>query len=342
MPRETYGDFDEFAEALNGVAGRFMTTAQSETDWWVEIEPIGSVIVQQVQAGGPTAFVGDGRDGSITIGLPSSTPEHIRANGRALSENGFILVNEGQPFTLSAQQPTRWLGITIPTSHPYLPSGVLRSASSAGREQETHIQAELRHIAAAKATILRMLSSESRIDLLEEGASRAAEEELLLATRCILESARGNEDVRGGRPSYSRARVISRALALIEAREGKPLFLQDLCRATQVSERTLRNVFQEYFGIGPMRFLKVNRLREIRAALIAADAREDSVWRIATRFGIWDLSAFAHDYKALFGELPHQTLRVPGPANRDEDAMNMTWIRYASRKLAEASALKRG
>jgi AraC family ethanolamine operon transcriptional activator len=343
MPRETFGDFDEFAEALNGVAGRFMTTAQSETDWWVEIESIGSIVVQQVQAGGPTAFVGDGKDGSITIGLPSSTPEHIRVDGRALSENGFILVNEGQPITLSAQQPTRWLGITIPTAHPSLPLELLRSASSAARrEQDTHTQAELRHIAAAKATILRMLSNESRIDLLEGGASRAAEEELLLATRCILESVGGDEGIRGGRPAYSRARVISRALGLIEAREGKPLFLQDLCRATQVSERTLRNVFQEYFGIGPMRFLKVNRLREIRSALMAADAREESVWKIATRFGIWDLSAFAHDYKALFRELPHQTLRVPTPLKRGEDAMNMTWVRYASRKLAEASALKRG
>jgi AraC family transcriptional regulator, ethanolamine operon transcriptional activator len=342
MPRQTFGDFDEFAAALNGIAGRFMTTAQSETDWWVEVEPIGSIVVQQVQAGGPTAFVGDGKDDSITIGLPSSTPEHIRVDGRTLSQNGFILVNEGQPFTLSAQQPTRWVGITIPSAHPYLSPELSGSAPATRHGQETHSQADLRYIATAKDTILRMLTSESRVDLLQGEAGRAAEEELLLAACCILESVRGDAEIRGGRPAYSRARVISRALGLIEAREGKPLFLQDLCRATQVSERTLRNVFQEYFGIGPMRFLKVNRLREIRSALIDADGREESVWKVATRFGVWDLSAFAHDYKALFGELPHQTLRVRTPERRGDEVVNVPWIRYASRKLAEASALKRG
>ncbi len=34
----------------------------------------------------------------------------------------------------------------------------------------------------------------------------------------------------------------------MNAHEGQPLFIDDLCRATQVSERALRNIFHEFFG----------------------------------------------------------------------------------------------
>jgi AraC family ethanolamine operon transcriptional activator len=160
---------------------------------------------------------------------------------------------------------------------------------------------------------------------------------LFAATR-LLEGLTVEESARIGRPAYSRARVLGKALEAIETQRGRPLFLKDLCRATQVSERTLRNIFQQYFGVSPMRLLKVNRLREIRAALLAADAHGDCVWKIAARFGVWDLSAFASEYKALFGELPHQTLKSPRQMHRDINTTNATWVRYASSKLMQATA----
>ena len=70
----------------------------------------------------------------------------------------------------------------------------------------------------------------------------------------------------------------------------------DLCRATGVAERTLRNIFHEYFGVGPIRFLKVRQLQDIRQALLAADSTHETVTRIAARFGIWDFSLFARNY----------------------------------------------
>lgn len=69
----------------------------------------------------------------------------------------------------------------------------------------------------------------------------------------------------------------------------------DLCRRTGVAERTLRNTFHECFGVGPVRFLKMRQLRNIRHALLAADPTRETVTRIAMRFGISDLSLFAYN-----------------------------------------------
>jgi AraC family ethanolamine operon transcriptional activator len=101
-----------------------------------------------------------------------------------------------------------------------------------------------------------------------------------------------------------------------------------------VSERTLRNVFQEYFGVGPMRLLRVRQLHEIRAALLAAEPQKETVATIAARFGVWDFSQFARNYHGLYGERPSVTLRrkQPESVRRAPGPMNPTWIRYVSRR----------
>lgn len=80
---------------------------------------------------------------------------------------------------------------------------------------------------------------------------------------------------------------------MFEASAGAPPSTDDLSRATGVAERTLRNIFQEYLGVGPIRFLKAHQLRQIREALLAAEPTDDTVTGIATRFGIW-ISAYLH------------------------------------------------
>ena len=105
--------------------------------------------------------------------------------------------------------------------------------------------------------------------------------------------------------------------------------------AAQVSERTLRNTFQEYFGVGPIRLLKVRQLREIRAALSAADCGKETVAHIAARFGVWDFNLFARNYRALYGETPSATLRTAPVEPKRANAMPRTWIRYASMRMVE-------
>jgi AraC family ethanolamine operon transcriptional activator len=324
MARLVFRDFDEFAEAITGVDGRFIPTARSSSEWWTEAVRPGSVSLQQIQIGSPTTFAGDGEFGRYTLGLPMTDPTHIRIDGHFLEEDAFLLLHEDQPFTFTGQDVVRWAGISVPNDTKLIAPELLLSARS-GSGPRT--RSALPYLDRLRWVTERAISSD--INFSEAAAIAAAEEEVAICLTHVLERSMKVQDRHVGRPQFSRSRVIARTLSLIEANEGQPLFVDDLCRATQVSERTLRNIFHEFFGVGPMRLLKVRQLREIRSALLRADPARDTVTRIAAKFGIWDFSLFARNYKALFGESPSRTLRTPPTDGKARSSLS--WLHFASK-----------
>ena len=323
MARLVFRDFDEFAEAITGVDGRFIPTARSTSEWWSEAVRPGSVSLQQIQIGSPTTFAGDGEPGRFTLGLPMTDPTQIRIDGHFLDPDGFITLHEDQPFTFTGQDVVRWAGISVPNDTKLVSLDLLNTARSGG----PRTRSALPYLDRLRWVVERAISA--NLDPNEPSAVQAVEEEVAICLTHVLERSMKVQDRHVGRPQFSRGRVIARTLQLIEANEGQPLFIDDLCRATQVSERTLRNIFHEFFGVGPMRLLKVRQLREIRAALLRADPQRDTVTRIAARFGIWDFSLFARNYKALFGESPSKTLRTPPTEVKVRSSLS--WLHFASR-----------
>ena len=113
------------------------------------------------------------------------------------------------------------------------------------------------------------------------------------------------------RVGWQRARrqaSIARVMELLQRYDGQPMRLSELCGNAGVSERTLRSIFQEVFGVGPSRYLHIHRLHLVRAALSIANPSTESVSRIAARFGFSDSGRMASDYHRLFGEYPSKTL----------------------------------
>jgi AraC family ethanolamine operon transcriptional activator len=336
MPKIIFRDFDDFAAAINGIAGQFVPTARSEKDWWVQPAPVERVSMQLVQIGGAATFAGDGTAGAITLGIPVQQTAKIRIDGNALQQSSFLLVKEGQAFTFASGHATLWAGIGIPLDHPLLAPDLLQSLytrvfSGSG---STHALTKAPYITNIQVLLSRLFAEDGTVSFLDAASARAAEEEIMTVTSRALESSSRIEHSHHGRPRLSRELVISRALLLIEASAGQPLLVRDLCRAAQVSERTLRNVFQEYFSVGPMRLLKVRQLREIRTALLNADPAHETVASIASRFGVWDFSLFARNYREIYEEAPSHTLRFSFPQRPGDRTLSKTWIRYASRKFS--------
>jgi AraC family transcriptional regulator, ethanolamine operon transcriptional activator len=326
MARLVFRDFDEFADSIAGVAGRFIPTARSASEWWMEGVHPATISLQQIQIGSATTFAGDGQPGSYTLGLPMTDPRQIRIDGHFLEPDAFILLHEDQPFTFTGHDVVRWAGVNIPANSPLVaPEVFLAARSGSGPRTRT----TLAYLDRLRWVTERAISGSETVDFSDPAAALAVDEEIAICLTHVLERSMKVQDRHVGRPQFSRGRVIARTLALIEANEGQPLFIEDLCRATQVSERTLRNIFHEFFGVGPMRLLKVRQLREIRAALLRADPQRDTVTRIAARFGIWDFSLFARNYKALFGESPSRTLRTPPGSIKVRSSLS--WLHYASK-----------
>jgi len=94
-----------------------------------------------------------------------------------------------------------------------------------------------------------------------------------------------------------------------ERNDGRPR-VADLATAANVTERTLRTAFHEYYGVGPASYLQLRTLHQVRRALRAADHDETTVAGVLIDRGIWEFGRFAGQYRRRFGELPSETLRM--------------------------------
>ena len=122
---------------------------------------------------------------------------------------------------------------------------------------------------------------------------------------------------RSARSHIRPPQIISRLDAFLVDHLDEPLQLSQLCDATGVSERSLRNACHAVCGTSPKRYLTRRRLEAVRQALAHAQPGEATVTRIATEFGFFELGRFAGMYSSVFGERPSETLRgaFSGTAN---------------------------
>ena len=104
--------------------------------------------------------------------------------------------------------------------------------------------------------------------------------------------------------------VARRAQEYIEDHYSHTIRMEDLCRCTGVSMRTVQRSFSECFQVSPFEYIKARRLNAARQALVAADSSSNRVTRIAVENGFAHLGRFAADYREHFGELPHETLAL--------------------------------
>jgi AraC-like DNA-binding protein len=144
-------------------------------------------------------------------------------------------------------------------------------------------------------------------DILElPEVSRALENQLThILVRCLAE---GHCLTSGGRRGDT---IFVRFVEFLEANPDRPLHLAEICAAVGAAERTLRASCEEHLGMGPIRYLTLRRMHQVRRALLHSDPSKASVTRIVTNHGFWELGRFSVAYRMLFGESPSKTLRQP-------------------------------
>ncbi|WP_418648011.1 helix-turn-helix domain-containing protein [Thauera butanivorans] len=157
-----------------------------------------------------------------------------------------------------------------------------------------------------------MASLRATPDLLRHPQMRTAMEQALFATLLnTLPPAAASPSLA---PSCrTRQFIVARAREYMETHIDEPITVADLCVKLGVSRRTLQYSFQDVLDLNPVKFLRAIRLNAVRRALKQAGGNERAtVADIAARWGFWHLSHFSADYKAMFGELPSETLRRSG------------------------------
>jgi AraC family ethanolamine operon transcriptional activator len=142
-------------------------------------------------------------------------------------------------------------------------------------------------------------------------AARYAAEKLLEIAPLIIGQQQTDKPCLEGRPKFSRREIILGSKSLLEKRDGKPISVKELATELKVSERTLRNIFNEYFGVSPLRYLQLRQLHQVYHALRVTQAQKGGVEEILLEKGVWDFPRFVSRYRQVFGQLPSETLRAP-------------------------------
>ena len=86
------------------------------------------------------------------------------------------------------------------------------------------------------------------------------------------------------------------------------LNLLELSQISGVSLRQLQHAFKAYTGMTPTHWLRLRRLNSARRELLGRTATQTTVAEVAMHWSFWHLGRFSSSYRALFNELPSQTL----------------------------------
>lgn len=93
----------------------------------------------------------------------------------------------------------------------------------------------------------------------------------------------------------------------LEARLGAPIPVRDLARIIGISPRTLHHGFRKHRGCSPLKYIREQRLKQIRKELSDPDS-DTTITEAAMKWGFTHLGRFSAYYMAQFGEKPSDTL----------------------------------
>lgn len=301
-------EFDEFEAALYGVQGRYVLRSRPQRDWQLKVIELDGVAIMMGREGASTAYSGIGMHDYFNIFVPLSAQQCTIVDGRAFDERTVGWMAPDQMFHIVAERAASWLTVAISAPlvlhwvHTHVDEFDATLLSSnlvcTGRNGVPQLLATIRRI-------LRV-ERDDPDQLRHPAATLTARAELInLVFRAVLTVDDGATHLRL-KPRHRQ--ILSRALGYLKCVGETTVLVDDLCAVADASERTVRNVFHRYLGMGPHRYLALYRMHAIRAALCNA-MPGDTVSAICGRFGVWDFGRFAALYRAYFGVLPSQTLR---------------------------------
>jgi AraC family transcriptional regulator, ethanolamine operon transcriptional activator len=316
MTRLTCTEFDAFEEALYGVQGRYVLRTRQQRDWRLRIVDLDGIALMAGREGAGTVYNGIGLPGTFNLFVPLSAHEFTVVDGVRFDRRKIGWMAPNVMFHIDAGRPGSWLTVAMSCEI------VLDWARTHADEFDFSLLSRnlVRHASTGLLPLIRLayrlfqIDAKSPEDIRTIAAQRVARAEVMETVFGVLWPVGSGEPSQ--RRGLDRRRVLERALELLDSPQSMAVCIQDLSAAACASERTVRNVFNDYLGMSPHRYLMLRRLHTIRSALHRSGPG-DSVTNICAKFGVWDIGRFAKQYRERFGELPSESLS----AKRRESAV---------------------
>jgi len=106
----------------------------------------------------------------------------------------------------------------------------------------------------------------------------------------------------------NRERLLARSLDYIHHSNLQTLTVSSLVKAVHASSRSIQYCFSEVLGMTAKGYLVLIRLNAIRTELLQASPAEETITRIANKYGIINVGRFKKDYEHFFNESPRDAL----------------------------------
>jgi AraC-like DNA-binding protein len=187
---------------------------------------------------------------------------------------------------------------------PEIPQSVLKRGAGVRIAEQ-----ELSHLRGLLAEVMAGIQDPAG-SLANKMARKHLESALLDGFLMALRSACKSEGKPSGQRAEGRLRHLRRARDYLMEHLEQPVQLADLCGELGLSRRGVEMLFRDTLGIGPITFLRHQRLHGVRRALLTVPPRRGTVKKTALEWGFWHMGHFSKEYREFFGESPSTTLSL--------------------------------
>jgi len=140
-------------------------------------------------------------------------------------------------------------------------------------------------------------------------SKEALTQQLLEDCLFILDNAQARLDCSGLQRRGEERMIMKRVGEWAADSPEDALNLLELAQVAGVSLRQLQQAFKAYTGMTPSHWLRLRRLNSAHRELLRRRPTETTVAEVAMHWSFWHLGRFSSSYRALFKELPSETLK---------------------------------
>lgn len=299
-------DPDAFAEIIRGGAFDHHTLGGGLVSADLESWESGGVSIDRGHYGFATLVEGEFPPDALCFGLVES-PGETRINGQRVRSQHVQIYTEGAEVLYRATANTRWASLQV--SRTRLQE---HAVERTGRSLELPTSGMVDRVLDPRAVNRVRARLERALYDARTGRERNAEGHADRILDQLIAALRGDDPKAMQEFAERRTATIRRALRWMRAHTSCQYDSNRLCQALGMPERTLQSHFKNGLGMTPANAHRQIRLHRAHRELLQThpDAPH-AVTVAATNHGFEHLGRFAGEYRALFDELPSETLRRP-------------------------------
>jgi AraC-like DNA-binding protein len=300
--------FDRYCRAIRQAQVKFVLTKPASELWAYKCALSPQTILQFGCEGG--ASIADGiltDENYVLIGRRHPSESRITINGEWIQQNEWALLPPGGHFIFASDGPRSWVSVTISRAiveEAWLSTDRLKKRLTNKKTCIVPMAVDDQQRMLRQAENLLALAGSAAEDLILQAAS-----ELVLSARQVI----SNDEFasRTSLENLKASEIVAAAMAALSKLElADGWYVEDLAAAASVHSRTLLRAFHRVVGMGPVRYLRLRQLNEIRRQLLEAGKQGRTVTQVLQAAGANDMGRIAGAYKALFNESPSETLRA--------------------------------